>query len=296
MSLVEKALEKMQAAARVQAAAPAAPVAPKPVSRAPSEVSESAVRRVAPPARVVSLNAAVLRQGGMLPPEHEERVIGRQFRTIKRPLISSALGRGTPQLPNGRLIMVASALPGDGKSFTSVNLAISMAKEADLSVLLVDADVAKQHLSTLFSINNEPGLLDALREPSGNLEALVLPTDVPSLSVLSAGRRADNATELLSSNRMEEVSRQLAASDPHRIIIFDSTPLMLTTESQALAHACGQIVMVVRAGVTPQSVVLDAVTSLGDRPISFILNQSVAHTAANYYYGYEDGREGSISS
>jgi Mrp family chromosome partitioning ATPase len=188
--------------------------------------------------------------------------------------------------------MVAGALPGDGKSFTSLNLAISMAKEADLSVLLVDADVAKQHLSTLFSINNEPGLLDALREPSGNLEGLVLPTDVPSLSVLSAGRRSDNATELLSSNRMEEVSRQLAASDPHRIIIFDSTPLMLTTESQAVAHAVGQIVMVVRAGVTPQSVVLDAVTSLGDRPISFILNQSVARTATDYYYGYEDGREG----
>jgi protein-tyrosine kinase len=293
MSLVEKALEKMQAAARTQNPAP---VAAKSIGRGSSEGVESPVRRpaapAAAPARIVALNPAMLRQGGMLPPEHEEKLIARQFRQIKRPIISSALGRGVPQLPNGRLIMVASALSGDGKSFTSLNLALSIAKEADLSVLLVDADVAKQHLSTLFAMRDEPGLLDALREPSGNLESLVLPTDLPSLAVLPAGRRAENATELLSSNRMEEVSRQLAASDPHRIVIFDSPPLMLTTESQALAHAVGQIVMVVRAGVTPQSLVLDAISSLGDRPISLVLNQSVAHVATDYYYGYADGREG----
>lgn len=303
MSLVEKALQKMQAQAKAQGAATAAPKAvgrvihPEPATAIAVEppASTTSTRNVLPPqpARVITLNRATLRHQGMLPPEHEERAIAQQYRQIKRPLVTNAFGRGAPALPNGRLIMVASALPGDGKTFTSMNLALSISREEDVNVVLVDADVAKRHLSMILGLGEEPGLLDALRDPDQDMERFILPTDVPSLSLLSAGRRVDNATELLSSNRMEDVSRQLVMRDPNRIVVFDSPPLMLTTESQALARAVGQIVVVVRAGVTPQGVLLDALSTLGERPVSLLLNQSVARSATNYYYGYGDSREGS---
>ena len=294
MSLVEQALKKMQSA-KAAAAVPARP-APEPTAadtttqRAPAAVS---VSLPPPPARTLTLNYAGLRSQGLYPPEHELRQIAQQYRQIKRPIIGSALGHNAPKLPSGHIIMVASAMPGEGKTFTSINLALSMAREKDVRVLLVDADVPKPHISRIFGVEDEPGLLDALRDSTMDVESLILPTDVPSLSIMPAGRRSENATELLASARMGEVVRSLAIRDAYRMVLFDSPPLMLTTESHALAQEMGQVVLVVRAGVTPQQVLLDAVRILGDRPVSFILNQSVSEsTAEYYYYGYGDNREG----
>ncbi len=237
---------------------------------------------------MVSINQAALRSAGLLPPEHQERQIASQYRQIKRPLIADAVGRGKPRIPNGQLIMVASAMPGEGKTFTSINLAFSMALEKDIHVLLVDADVAKPQVSKLFGIVEEPGLLDALVDSDIDLESLILATDVPNLSVLPAGKRTEEATELLTSDRMTAVTHELARRDPTRIVIFDSPPILLTTESQALAHVVGQIVVVVRAGQTQQQVVLDALSYLPEGSnISLVLNQSLTRGEyGSYYYGY----------
>lgn len=240
------------------------------------------------PSRVVTINQPALRAAGLLPPEHQVRQIANQYRQIKRPLIANAFGRGKPRLPNGQLIMVASAMPGEGKTFTSINLAFSMALEKDTQVLLVDADVAKPQISKMFGIANEAGLLDALTDPSVDVERLILPTDVPNLSVLSAGTRTDQATELLSSDRMAAAMHGMATHDATRIVLFDSPPLLLTTESPALAHAVGQIVIVVRANYTEQNVLLDALSYLPENSsTSLILNQSVTKgESGSYYYGY----------
>ncbi len=188
--------------------------------------------------------------------------------------------------------MVTSSVPGEGKTFTSLNLALSLTKEKDTSVLLVDADVAKPHISRLFGVETQPGLLDAIRDSSLDLDGLILPTDVPGLSLLPAGTRSEQATELLSSERMEEISRFLAEQDAHRIAVFDSPPLLLTTESQALAQFTGQIVLVVRAGVTEHSVVKEALHQLRDRPgLSLLLNKSISEPVSSYY-GYGESREG----
>src|SRR5690606_4713039 len=114
-------------------------------------------------------------------------VLADQYRHIKRPLISNATGRGGERLERGQLIMMASAMPGEGKTFTSINLALSMALEKDLSVLLVDADVAKPHISRTFGVEQEPGLLDILKDESSRVESVILPTDVPNLCILPAG-------------------------------------------------------------------------------------------------------------
>lgn len=297
MSLVEIALRKIQAARPPNdpsrpAGGVARAAAPAPLQAGTLDDTAEQERPLLPERprhrtdKQIRVDRNALRRMEMLPPEHQERVLADQFRQIKRPLIVNAIGRGGEQLPRGQFIMMGSAMPGEGKTFTSLNLALSMALEKDISVLLVDADVAKPHISTIFGAANEPGLLDVLRDESIDVESVILPTDVPGLQILPAGRRSETATELLASHRMDELVAQLAARDPARIALIDSPPLLLTTESRALAQSVGQIVLVVRAGVTPQQAVLDAIEKLGEgRPISLVLNQSTS-APGGYYYGY----------
>lgn len=305
MSLVELALKKMQARAPKRGERPVVrdntlPVVAAPASRlAPGVVGElvhTGVPQVvekflgAPSYRtdtLIRVDRRALRAEGLMPPEHQERALADQYRQIKRPLIANALGTGVPKLAQGRLIMMASAMPGEGKTFTSINLALSMALEKDVSVLLVDADVAKPHISRTFGVEHEPGLLDLLREESAQVDSYVIPTDVPGLSILPAGRRSDTATELLASRRMQQVAHSLAERDPSRLALIDSPPLLLTSESRALAQSVGQIVVVVRAGITPQQAVLDGISYLGEgKFIGLVLNQSTVSGPGGYYYGY----------
>lgn len=233
---------------------------------------------------MVNISVPSLRRVGLLPPQSEEYQLAQQYRQIKRPLIVRAMGRGAPRLPNGHVIMVASALSGEGKTFTAVNLAMSMSMEKDVHVLLVDADVARPALSGHLGLKDAPGLLDVLRDGL-DVERVILRTNVPNLSVLPAGRQSHEATELLASARMEEVIRAIAQRDERRIALFDSPPLLLTTESPALAQVAGQVVVVVRAAVTPRQAVLNALTLVGAHPaVSLMLNQSRAAASAAYYY------------
>lgn len=290
MSLVEQALKKMQLARRDASPSPAGVVVPAAKSQPAAPLPP--VQRSS---RVVSIDRAELQAAGILPPEKDERLLAQDFRQIKRPLIAAALGAGRPALPNGHLIMLASALPGDGKTFTSVNLALSMALEKDVSVLLVDADVAKPHISRILGVSQEPGLLDVLRDETVDVESMVMSTNVPGLCVLPAGRHSENATELLASVRMATVASQISARDPRRIVLFDSPPLLLTTESRALSAAVGQIVLVVGAGVTPQKAVFEALEFLGEgKNISLVMNQSDERSRTGYYDYY--GKNGEAGS
>lgn len=286
MSLVEDAMRKLQQTKRSETtpAGTAVPLRPDQVFGTVVNSPTGAYRAL----RTIQIDQKALREAGLLPPAHQERAISTQYRQIKRPLISNAMGRGVPRMHHGNLIMMASAVPGEGKTFTSLNLALSMTLEKDMRVLLVDADLPKPHISTLLGVQQEPGLLNALHDSSHDLEKLVLATNIPGLFILPAGQNAENATELLASDRMRELCTKMVEHDPKRIILFDSPPLLLTTESQALAQVVGQIVIVVRAGVTPRRTVLDAVDCLGEgRPISLILNQSTATpNSGYYYYGY----------
>ncbi len=285
MSIVEKTLRRMQEAA-ARPPANSGPL-PLPSSIPPTSVEVLPQRSTAAPvdpARILPVNMAGLRAAGLLPPEHEQHHIAQQYRQLKRPLIANALGRGAPRLPSGHLIMIASAMPGEGKTFTSLNLALSMSLEKDLRVLLVDADVAKADLSGVLGVRDATGLLDTLRDPALDIERAILPTDIPNLEFLPAGRRSEEATELLASPRMESVVRAMGAHDDRRIVLFDSPPLMLTTESHVLTQLAGQVLVVVRAGDTPQQVVLEALAHLKGHPaVSLVLNQSMAASLAGYY-------------
>src|SRR5690606_19342237 len=279
--------QESRAATAASARAPAA--AAQAIKEAPSTkpIEDDGSREPRKPPRTVLIDHDALRAAAILPPANQERLLADEYRQIKRPLISAALGRNADPLPNGHFMMIASALPGDGKTFTSINLALSMALERDISVLLVDADVAKPHVSKIFGVDQERGLLDLLRDEREDVESLILPTSVPGLSLLPAGRLTETATELLASSRMEEIISQLAARDPNRIVLFDSPPLLLTSESRALATIVGQIVLVVKANSTPQRAVFDVLDLLGDgKSVNLVLNQATERAKVGYYQYY----------
>jgi protein-tyrosine kinase len=290
VSLVEKALRKMLDA-RAAAAGPAPAAAPRAFEMPDVPKGNATTPNVAaPPAaaqrsdKVVTVSSAALRAQGLFPfPEQERRLTG-EYRQIKRPIMAAA--RGREAVPNGRLLVIASALPGEGKTFTSINLAMSLALEKDTSVLLVDGDLAKSQVSRAFGVREEPGLMDLLLEPALDSAAVIIPTSVKGLSILPAGSECPTATELLTSARMEEVVAELLSRTPTRIVLFDSPPLLLTTESRALIALAGQIVIVVRAEQTNQAAVLDALAIVGtEKKIGLVLNHCEM-SGGQQYYGY----------
>jgi protein-tyrosine kinase len=164
-----------------------------------------------------------------------------------------------------------------------------MALEKDRTVLLVDGDLAKPHISRLFGVENEPGLLDVLKDPAKDVQSVILPTDIPGLSLLPAGSHSETATELLASERMVQIVEQLSRLTSRGVVLFDSLPLLITSESRVLLTLMGQIVLVVRANVTPQQAVKDAVELIGDKKVWLVLNQAEVHGAMGYYYGSQYG-------
>jgi len=237
----------------------------------------------------IVVDRSQLQANGLLAPGEDERRLSEQYRAIKRPLLGNADTSLRSVLPLGNLVMVASALPGEGKTFTCMNLCLSIARERDWSVVLVDGDSAKQHLTGLFGADGRAGLMDLLRDPDLSFEDLVMPTDIPGLSLLPAGDYDADSSELLASRRMKELCFQLSSSDVGRMIIFDSSPLLLTTEAIALASQVGQVAMVVKADSTPQQAVLAALEKLDpEKAINCVLNNtSGADLSESYgYYGY----------
>jgi protein-tyrosine kinase len=290
VSLVERALQKVQAgeAAKRQAAKPVVEHVGKLVAGValPAQQAEEPAPNTN---RMVKVDRDAMRAAGLLPPRDQEREIADQYRAIKRPLLQAAFSDEPQEGPPQKLIMVASALPGDGKTFTGVNLALSLAMEKDRSVLLVDGDVAKPHVSRLFGVENEPGLLDVLKDPAKDVRSVILPTDIRGLSVLPAGSHSETATELLASERMAQIVTRLSQLSPRGIVLFDSLPLLITSEARVLLTLMGQIVLVVRANVTPQQAVRDAVEMIGDKKLWLVLNQAEVHGAIGYYYGSQYG-------
>lgn len=284
MGRIEDAIEKARRRPSLDRKPPQPP--PRPIARI-TEAGQS--REHAYGGKHIEVDIEALRAHGLLAPNSHERRLADEYRVIKRPLIRNANPASEPLLERGNLLMVCSATSGEGKTFTCMNLCLSMAREKDWSIVLVDGDCAKPHLSRLFSADKEPGLIDLLKDPGRRVEQLIMTTNVPGLSFLPAGGRDEHAAELLASARMASICEELASSDPHRLVIFDSSPLLLTTESEALAHHVGQIVMVVQANKTPQQAVLAALEKVDQtKAVNLILNQAASGVFAGYggYYGY----------
>jgi receptor protein-tyrosine kinase len=237
--------------------------------------------------RMQSINLARLHRMGMITPDAEKSQVAEEFRIIKRPLIANAFGQGAPRVKNGNLIMVTSSLPGEGKSFCAINLAISMAMEMDRTVLLVDADVARPRVPEYLGLQTDLGFLDLLRDKTLKMSDVLIKTNIAKLTVLPAGRTYKRATELLASAAMNDLLHDIGNRYHDRIIIFDSPPLLATSEASVLATHMGQIVMVVEAEKTSQEAVREALGHIQTcEVVSMLLNKATPTPGADYYYGY----------
>lgn len=297
MSIVERALQKAQAAkphpevppgaereAAEVAAPPTAPEpAPKPASAAP--------RTSLALGGLVKLDIANLRAQGRLAAEGLAHRTEEEFRRIKWPLLSAIAGSAGSTVAANNLILVTSAVPGEGKTFTALNLALSLAREPDIEVLLVDGDVAQPTLSASLGIASRPGLTDVVADPALDFSSIICPTSVDRLFVAPAGARRDNSPELFASARMSALMEDLARRVAPGVVVFDSPPVLATNEAQVLSRYVGQIVMVVRADVTEQRVVTEALGLLDrTKPVSAVLNKVesslISRYYSYYYYGY----------
>ncbi len=251
--------------------------------------AQSADKRVS---RRGTIDVARLRAAGIVSPFGARGRIDEEFRIIKRPLLLRAFAKGQEAIPNGHLIMVTSARPAEGKTFCAVSLAMSIATEPDLSVLLVDADVARPRVHSILGLESDRGLMDLVADDGLDFSDVLIRTNIDNLAVLPAGRPHQLATELLASERMARIVRDMARRYPDRVIIFDSPPTLASSVPGVLALHVGQIVFVVEADRTSEAAVNSGLAMVGAcKNIGLLLNRTTAKShgdrAYGYYYGYD---------
>lgn len=234
----------------------------------------------------IALDFARLQANGIITPNDPDLQLLHEFRVVKRPLIRNALGKSGAPLQNGNLIMVTSALPGEGKTFVALNLAMSIAMEVDSTVLLVDADVVAPSVPRVLGIRPGKGLMDVLTEPNLALGDVILKTNVNRLALIPAGTPHRRASELLASEAMAELLDEVSKRYPERIVIFDSPPLLATTESRALASNMGQVLVVVEADRTTHGALETALATVESCPVVLTMLNKAAASDVGAYYGY----------
>lgn len=232
-----------------------------------------------------------LREAGFIIPGDPVTALLEEFRLVKRQLmLTAAESRAGIGAPHGERILIASAHPGEGKTWVAVNLALAIAAEKDNEVLLVDADFAKPSVLSTLGLPGGPGLMDALADPALAVEDCVMGTDVPGLYVLPAGQTTHSDTEFLAAAHAARVLDRLSLQSPNRLIIFDSPPVLAASPAAELASIAGQTLVVVRAESTGEAALKDALSLLsGCEDIKLLLNGvQFSPTGRRFgsYYGY----------
>jgi protein-tyrosine kinase len=210
------------------------------------------------------INWEKLAKVGFLDNNDTRSVLSEEFRVIKRPLMNNIESAKENGIRRANLILICSSLPEEGKTYISINLALSFANERDKNVLLIDADVEKPSISKRLGIKDSPGLIEYLENPEVKFSDILLKTDLTNLSVIPAGKKHKYSTELLSSQRMYSFAEEISTRYKDRIIILDSPPLLVTTQAQVLAELVGQVVLVIAAESTPQSIVGESIAKLSN--------------------------------
>jgi len=255
----------------------------KEVSQSPG-ANNTPERTAGVTSRQIKVDLERLRARGLITPDSERTPIAESFRRIKRQIMENM---ANPKVgsPPGNLVMVTSAFSGEGKSFCALNLAISMALELDRTVLLVDADVARANLPRTFGLNAEVGLMEVLLDHRIGLADVLWKTDIGRLTLLPAGSAHKHTTELLASEAMRSLLREMAGRYHDRIIVFDSSPLLAASEASALAGQVGQIVVVVEAGKTSEAALKDALDRIDVSRVTGLLLNKVE--GPHFEYGYD---------
>ena len=236
--------------------------------------------------RDVTVDLLRMQRAGLLVPGQPRSQLEEEFRIVKRPLLENVRGQGAMRPDRANLIMVTSALAGEGKTQTAINLATSIAMELDHTVLLVEADVLRPSALERLGVQASKGLLDLLEFPQTQLSDVLLRTNIPKLTLLPAGTASSRSTELLASGAMNSLLNELASKYSDRIIIFDTPPLQSTTESRVLATHMGQVVMVIEANKTPINIIKQAFATVENHPVVMSMLNKYRGPKGSTAYGY----------
>lgn len=295
MSIIEQAARRLEELRRSGIEVPGSALARRPTespARPATPESRPEPAPVPPPiapvatSRKVVIDLARLSAMGYITPDSPRERIADEFRVIKRPLLDNIHGRGPVPVDRPQLMMISSALPGEGKTFVSINLAVSLAMELDTTVLLVDADVSRQSVLKRLGLPSAPGLLDLLTDPALGMSDVLLRTNIDKLALLPAGRPQSRATELLGSEAMSRLIEEMASRYADRVLVFDAPPLLPSPESRVLATHMGQVVLVVEAEKTRQSVFNQALAAVESCPVVLPLINKISRSEVGSYYGY----------
>jgi protein-tyrosine kinase len=278
-SLVEKAAERLTGGefAAARDARPEA-VAPQYTPAMPTGRRETRRR--------VTLDFDALRSRGLALPR-DQSGLAEEMRLIKRPLLGAAFA-SEAAVNHANVIMVTSANPDEGKTFTAANLAFSIASEHETHVLLIDADVANPTMPEMLGFDAEMGLMDVVAESGIEMADVLVATNIQNLTILPAGRPRSGASELLASARMAHFVDDVATRYADRIVIFDSPPVRARSEPLILMQYVGQIVFVVEAERTSRLAVAEALASIGTKKVGGIVLNKTPPTPS-HGYGYYHG-------
>ncbi|WP_156413631.1 XrtA-associated tyrosine autokinase [Lacimicrobium alkaliphilum] len=295
MSTPEAAMAKAKSEqqARVEEQPKAAPQPAKPKAQA----TTAATRAPAPKTSsrksddddknrlVLELN---LNEEDFVTPSSNRSRVSEEFRAIKRKVLNNAFGPLSQTLNNPNIIMVTSSNPGEGKTYTAVNLALSIALEQDKTVLLVDADVLRPNVMRTLGIDAAPdGLMEYLLGETDDVADVMYHTNVEKLRVIPAGKSHHLSTELLASEKMEETVQEFASRYPDRVVIVDTPPLLGINETAVLANLAGQALIVVEESKTKLADLNSAVETLDpDMAKGFVVNKSLRLRSGEHGYGY----------
>lgn len=301
LNLIQRALDRKQglessapasvdhiASAQIplRAAARASEVATPAMPAVPQQPIAPDVPMLAP----VRLNMAILRRSGMINPEIKTSVISNEFRNVKRKILLAARDKKSRELVNN-LVMVTSTLPEEGKTFTSMNLALSLAAERDVQILLVDCDLHRPSVGKFFENAKVPGLADLLTTPTLRASEVMRSCEsVPNLNVIFAGKRVDDSPELIASTRMRDLLLEMSERNRDRIVLIDTPPALTTFEPAILAPHVHQTIMVVAAQQSGRHQIEKALDSISAcHNISFLFNKAPKweQKDGGYYYNYE---------
>jgi len=312
MDLIERAAEKLKQASGEslveRAVEKIGDAAPKPDDTAAGVASESGKTgevgaktaaptvtpiepaREARSSRQISIDLDDLSKRGFIVLGGPQTRIAEEFRIIKRQLLLKAFG-GLSQGDRSNIIMVTSAQPGEGKTFSSINLAMSIASERDLTVLLIDADVARPQLLKTLGVEAGTGLVDAIVDNDVTMADCLLRTNVENLTLLPAGKPHPLATELLASERMGQIIDEIAKRYSDRVVIFDSPPVLASSATSVLALHVGQVLFVVETDRTKETQVTESLSLInGCKDIKLMLNKAgfdMGKDRFGAYYGYD---------
>lgn len=282
MSIIEKALAKQKNKIEV--------TVDDESEQSTSDVSVDKIKKQSNN-RTLTLDIENLSQRGFLVDNANRKSVNEEFRQIKRKLLTNAFGLASKTLNHSNLIMISSSKPNEGKTFVSINLALSIALEQDKTVLLIDADVLRPSIDRELGFETDSGLIEYLLGEEDDISNTICSTNIEKLKIIPAGQPHYLSNELLASDRMVSLASELANRYPDRIVIFDSPPLIGVSETLVLANLMGQALIVVEESKTLLADINKATENLNeDLAIGLILNKAIrSHKDLYGYYGYGYG-------